>query len=107
MKVYSSPNLAMVTHLKNILATHEIASHVRGEFRGAAVGEIPPIECWPELWILEESQAEEAKKIIKKALESSSENTETWKCSNCKEEIESQFTACWKCGSNRPDFSAS
>ena len=37
MKVYSSPNLAMVGHLKNVLELRGIACKIRGEFAGAVV----------------------------------------------------------------------
>ena len=103
MKVYSSPNLTMVGHLKNVLELRGIACSIRGEFGGAAVGLLPPIVCWPELWVVDESQAEEAKQIISEALESTEHEPAHWKCPRCEEEMEGQFDVCWKCGTNRPD----
>ena len=103
MKVYSSPNLTMVGHLKNVLEARGIACDIRGEFRGAAMGELPPIECWPELWVAEESQAEKAGRIIGEVLESTEGDRGHWKCPSCDEDLEGQFTVCWKCGTNRPE----
>ncbi|MDA2928397.1 DUF2007 domain-containing protein [Acidobacteria bacterium AH-259-O06] len=103
MKVYSSPNLAMVGHFKNVLEMYSIACDIRGEYRCAAAGEIPPIECWPELWVVEESQAEQARQIIREALEPTENDPGLWKCPSCDEEVEGQFTECWDCGTNRPD----
>ncbi len=103
MKVYSSPNLAMVGHLKNVLEMHDIACDIHGEFRGVALGELPPIQCWPELWVVEESQAEEARQIIREALEPTELDPGHWKCPSCDEDLVGQFTVCWKCGTNRPD----
>ncbi len=103
MKVYSSPNLAMVGHLKNVLETQGIPCNIRGEFGGAAAGMLPPIECWPELWIVDESQAEHARQIITEALGPTEHDPGHWKCANCDEDLEGQFTVCWNCGTNRPD----
>jgi Putative prokaryotic signal transducing protein len=104
MKVYSSENLAMVGNLKNILEGHGIACQIRGEFRGAAMGEIPPIECWPELWVMEKTKVELAKQIVAKVLEPQDDDLRHWRCSECGEEIDGQFTDCWKCGTSRSEL---
>ena len=98
MKVYSSPNVAMVGHLKNVLEIHGIVCEVRGEYRD---GELPP-ESGPELWVRDESQLEQAKQIIAESLESNENESWAWKCPSCGEEVEGQFTECWSCGTSRP-----
>ena len=103
MKVYSSPNSALVEHVKLVLESHGIACDVRGQFRVITMGAVPPIQCWPELWVVEESQAEEAGRIIRDALESTERDHGHWKCRSCEEVLEGQFTVCWKCGTNRPE----
>ena len=101
MKVYTSPDLPMVGHMKNILESHGIACTIQKQFSSAAVGDIPPIECWPELWIVEKRQLEQAKAIVKEALEPLPNNLPRWECPHCNESIEGQFTACWNCGTER------
>jgi hypothetical protein len=51
-KVYSSPNLTMIYHFKNILETHGIESMVTGEHLTFAAGGVAPIDAWIDLWIL-------------------------------------------------------
>ena len=102
MKVYSAPNLAMVGNMKNILEIHGIACEIRGENRYIGAGELPPIECWPELWVTDESKLAQAKQIIAEALKPSENELVTWKCPNCGEVVEGQFTECWNCRTNRP-----
>ncbi len=102
MRVYSAPNMAMVAHIKNVLEAHDIPTAVRGEFRGAMAGEVPPIECWPELWLMDESQAEEAKTIIRDVIQPQESDLPAWKCPNCEEDIDGQFSNCWNCGTDRP-----
>ncbi len=101
MKVYTSPDLPMVGHIKNILDSYGIACTIQKQFSSAAVGDIPPIECWPELWIVDSKQLERAKSIVKEALEPSFQDLPSWDCPKCHESIEDQFTACWNCGTER------
>lgn len=101
MKVYTSPDLPMVGHVKNILESYGIACTIQKQFSSAAVGEIPAIECWPELWVVNGKQFERAKRIVKEALGPLAENLPKWKCANCNETIDGQFTACWNCGTDR------
>ena len=96
----------MVYHMKNVLENHGIACQIRGEYRKVGTGFLPPTECWPELWIIDDSQFEEADKIIEEALET--EDTEEkklkpWRCPGCGEEVEGQFDECWNCGTAFPD----
>ncbi len=104
MNVYSSPDLAMVGHLKNILETHGIDCYIHGEIRGSLAGSLPPIQCWPELWVKDESQAEQAKQIVSDTLDTNESGRSDWNCPKCHEHLKGQFTLCWKCGTDRPDI---
>lgn len=101
MKIYTSPDLPMVGHIKNILESHGIACIIQNQYSSAALGDIPAIECWPELWIIDKNELERAKAIVKEALDPPSQDSTPWKCPNCNELCEGQFTACWNCGKER------
>jgi Putative prokaryotic signal transducing protein len=101
MLIYTSPQLIMVGHIKNILETYGIESRTKEAFQGAGMGEIPAIECWHELLLIDNSQHELAKQIVEEALNSSKKELTEWECTSCKEEIEGQFTECWNCGTSR------
>jgi hypothetical protein len=49
IRVYAAPTMAMVAHVRAVLEGEGIACVVRNEFLGAGAGELPPIECWPEV----------------------------------------------------------
>ena len=102
MRVYSAPVLANVMLMKQILERAGIPCHIIGEFRGGAAGEIPPIEAWPELWVVDELHAGEAKRIVETTMQQTVEEGESWICPHCQEEIESQFDICWNCETDRP-----
>jgi len=61
------------------------------------MGEVPPIECWPELWIINDNDEALANKYL--ASDPLGEKVlAEWKCENCGERSEGQFTDCWSCG---------
>jgi len=101
IKVFTAQNFIEVAFWRNYLEQQGIACQIRNEFLGAAAGEIPPIECWPELWV--EDDRDEA--IAQKHLKSDplgEKNMPTWACSYCGEESDGQFTHCWNCEKEKP-----
>ena len=101
-KVYSADNLAMSGYVKSILEVNHIDCVIRNQNLAGAMGELPPIECWPEVWILDEDAYDDAMHIINAFLSDNPEQREDWICS-CGEKIEGQFSACWSCGQERED----
>jgi hypothetical protein len=97
--VYSASIISIVSIYQSILAGHGIRCWIRNEFLSAGMGELPPIECWPQLCV-EDEDFEDAERIIAEAL--TEKVFEAWKCPSCGEEIEGQFSACWKCGTSPP-----
>jgi len=96
--VYSAANISLVSIFQNVLQGHGIRCWLKNEFLSAGVGEIPPIECWPQICV-EDNDFAEANRIVEEAL--SAKVTAAWKCHSCGEESEGQFTECWKCGNSR------
>jgi hypothetical protein len=97
--VYSASNITLVSIFQHILEGHGIRCWIKNEFLSSAMGEIPPIECWPQLCV-EDVDFPEAKRIVDEAL--SAQDMPAWKCDSCGEEIEGQFGQCWKCGKMGP-----
>ena len=100
-KVYSAKDPLMVAHLKNVLAMFGIHCITRNLDLSSAAGELPPIECWPELWITNDEKLDRAKSIIRKTLAPLESVKKPWRCAGCGEELEGQFTECWNCGRSR------
>ena len=89
--------------LKGMLEDAAIACMVRNESLSVGKGDIPAVECVPELWILEDKDYAKAQGIVDEWKRSESAPHAPWVCPNCKEESEGQFTSCWKCGKERED----
>ena len=101
-RVYSSPVTLMVGHLRNILEAEGIRCFVKNEFLAGGAGELPPTECWPELWVERAIDHKRAEQLVQEALQAGAFEDSTWTCAECGEVLQPQFTACWKCGSLRP-----
>ena len=101
-KVYSAQDLLMLGHLKSVLEARGIRCVLRNLHLTAAMGQLPPIECWPELWVSEDEQYAEAQSIVTMAFAPLNSVKKSWKCGRCGEISEGQFFACWNCGSARP-----
>ena len=89
-------NAMMMSHYRTVLEGAGIACLIKNEHLRGAMGEIPPSECWPELWILDDDDAEEAQALIDGLVHQASE-IEPWTCPRCKEIVEPPLTECWNC----------
>ncbi len=99
-KIYSTENIIMVGIIRGMLEANGIDCHVRNMVLGGAMGELPVTECWPEVWIKYDKDAELAGELIKQAL-SDNVPKDNWRC-QCGETIEGQFGICWSCGTAIP-----
>jgi hypothetical protein len=87
--------------LKERLEREGIACLLRNEELFAALGEIPFLECRPELWVVDDEVWPRAALLVEGWLREEAAG-EAWICSGCGESLEGQFGACWKCGRSRP-----
>ncbi|HSG59265.1 MAG TPA: DUF2007 domain-containing protein [Woeseiaceae bacterium] len=96
-KLTSSPSLVTINHYKNLLESEGIACRIKNEHLGSIVGEMPFVEVWPELWVINDLDVDRARQLIDEDIAAESPGV-TWKCKRCGEENEGQFGACWNCG---------
>jgi hypothetical protein len=99
--VYSAANISLVSIFQNMLEEQGIKCWIKNEALLTGIGEIPPIETWPQLCV-EDDDFLEAKRIVDEALATKDINR-AWKCDSCGEVIEGQFAQCWNCGTDRPE----
>jgi len=93
-RVFSSHNAVLVHHSRNLLEAAGMRTQVRNEYLSSAMGELPPAECQPELWV-EDHDADRAAAIL-----GSRPTGPNWRCA-CGESLGDQFTQCWNCGATR------
>ena len=97
-RIYSEPSPLFIYQLKVILEEKGIAAIIKNEFLSGGVGELPPTEVWPELWIVNKADQAPAKRVVDAFIQSTKSSTRNWICKRCGENIEGQFNVCWSCG---------
>ena len=97
LKVYTCDNIMQAGLVKSRLESSGITCLLKNESLAGGIGELPPIECWPEVWITDDSDLVQARRIIDAMQPETGVVCESWKC-KCGETIEGQFTHCWNCG---------
>ena len=100
MLLYSSLNLHEIHHLKNLLETEGIHCHIKNELLSRLSGEIPFTECAPQLWLRDERDLDRARQIVSDFGRDPAA-APNWRCPECGETLEGQFSACWHCGAWR------
>lgn len=100
IKIHSSPTLFEVHNLKNVLESEGIACEIRGEYRKAGAGELPPIETWAELWIEDDREEARAKELL--TAHANAPTAPPWTCASCGEQVGEAFAQCWNCETPRP-----
>ena len=103
-RVYTAETLVQVVHVQNLLAANGIPAQLRNARLAGALGEIPFLETWPQLWV-DDQLFEWASRVIEASSREPPAPRPSWDCPACGERIEGQFTACWRCdaGNSRPD----
>ncbi len=100
-RIYSEPNPIFIHQIKELLEKKGIQAIVKNEMLSGGIGELPPTEIWPELWVVNNEDRSLAKRIVDNFLNSIKSEPENWVCNYCGEKIEGQFNICWNCGKER------
>ena len=99
-KIFSSAHELEIGFITSMLEEAGIAYTIRNQYLSGAIGELPPTECWPEIWVNHDEDHPRAMEIVNSASMEVYDRG-PWRC-QCGEENEGQFGSCWKCGRDRP-----
>jgi hypothetical protein len=72
---------------------------LRNTTLSGAIGEIPFLECAPQLWIERDADEARARALLDELRRPAP--GPSWRCDACGEWSEPQFGACWRCGAAR------
>ena len=106
-KVYTAANEVDAHFAKAFLDEAGIESVIQGGALSRLLGAIPMTEeTLPAIWVNDADfdKAEEAIAGFKADAKPAQVIGDPWKCPNCGEMIEPQFTECWKCGASRQEM---
>ncbi|MCW4152480.1 DUF2007 domain-containing protein [Halomonas sp. 18H] len=99
VRVFAHSNPLLVGHVANLLEADGIPVERRNMTLGGAAGELPPMECEPEVWVAAQHQAW-AESLIEQMRRRTSRPG--WVCPVCAEALDGVFDCCWNCGTDRP-----
>ena len=100
--VYTHENRFLVANAHNILEQAGIRVVWKNEFASSAIGEISPFDTWPELWVLNDTDYDQAIQVIANAL--STPNSPEWECGHCHENNDAAFDLCWNCQTEKMEI---
>ncbi|WP_213293989.1 DUF2007 domain-containing protein [Paraburkholderia sacchari] len=101
LKLARAPNVLIAQHWMNILVAAGVPCELHNRYLSGAMGEIPADQCAPEIWITDERDETLARKLIADATNGPPPGAPSWRCPQCGETLEAQFTVCWQCGRER------
>jgi hypothetical protein len=94
-RVYRAASLLQVAHARNVLITAGIHCELRNQYLAGAMGDLPMMETWPQLYV-EDGDERFALSVLQRAAATTA--GAPWVCIGCGEKLEPQFTQCWRCG---------
>lgn len=98
LRLVQAPNIAIATLWLDALKHRGIEASMQGYFLGAAAGELPPDQCLPQIWLMDESQEAAARAVLHDLQHAPQRR---WACA-CGEIVEGGFEQCWQCGRPMP-----
>jgi Putative prokaryotic signal transducing protein len=94
-RVFRAASLLQVAHARNLLLTAGIASELRNQYLAGALGDLPMLETWPQLYVDDDDEQLALRAL---ARGTAAPTGAPWTCTECGEQLEPQFTSCWRCG---------
>ena len=97
-RLFVSQSLVEVESLKELLSTDGILCTIRNQQGSSLAGEVPFVEVFPELWVVNDADFDRAKELLEEQASGDEVERPMWVCAGCGEKHVGLFTACWKCG---------
>jgi hypothetical protein len=94
-----APNIAIAQLWVDVLRDQRIEASVQRYFLSSIAGDLPPDQCLPEIWVMDDAQLEAARQHLS-ALQHLPQRR--WVCAGCGEVVEGGFEQCWACGAMLP-----
>ena len=96
LKIYSAPTLPDAHIVRGALVQAGIDARVFNENAQSVMGEIPFHQAWPEVWIMDERDARQARELIEEIVQPHPESSAVV-CPHCHEDNPARFHTCWNC----------
>lgn len=101
LKIYSAGNITDAYLLQSLMAEADIETQILNEYAQGGVGELSFTQAYPELWLINAADTEQARSIIEK-FEQRDHPVGSTPCPNCGENNPNSFEICWRCQTDMP-----
>ncbi|MES2508904.1 MAG: DUF2007 domain-containing protein [Pseudomonadota bacterium] len=98
LRLARAPNIAIATLWADVLQQAGFSASVQRYFLSGLAGELPPDQCYPEVWLAHDHEKPAAEKMLDQ-LQNLPQRR--WVCI-CGETVEGGFEQCWQCGTAMP-----
>jgi len=75
-RVYTNPSAAQCNLLRSLLESNGIPCLVKNETLSSFFPAAPVPEMWPELWVADDSQLDDARRIVEEATETTNQTAQ-------------------------------
>lgn len=103
-RFYQDYNRIKVYQVKELLEDNGIPVMLKNEMLQGAVGEVPPQDTNPEVWLVDNEWETKANQLLAEfesdLIQLATE--ESWTCPQCNEMNEGNFSICFNCQTVRP-----
>ena len=93
--VYTHEHLTLVATVANHLGQNDIEVITKNQYASGGVGQLAPIETWPEVWVVNDKDCLHAIKLVEDL--NKDLDKPQWQCQNCNEMNDTTFDFCWNC----------
>lgn len=90
-----APNIVIAQLWVDMLAQQGVETTLQRYFLSSIAGDLPPDQCLPELWVVDDTQWDKAQAALQ---DLQNLPQRRWVCAGCSELVEGGFTQCWQCG---------
>jgi hypothetical protein len=98
LRLTRAPNIAIAALWVDTLRHAGIDASMQRYYLSSVAGELPPDQCLPEIWLMDDEQEAEARTILRDLARVPQRR---WVCT-CGELVEGGFEQCWNCGALMP-----
>ncbi|HEV7912676.1 MAG TPA: DUF2007 domain-containing protein [Albitalea sp.] len=98
-RLTTAPNLAIATLWADMLKQGGFDANVQRAYASSIAGEMPPDQCLPEVWVMDDTQHAAAAALLAQLRNAP---FRYWVCPACHEQVEGPFDQCWSCGAAMP-----
>jgi hypothetical protein len=107
--IYSARDSMDAEFVKGILDEQGIEAVIQGAALSNVLGTMATnLDATPEIWVRDEDEQRGLAAVadFKSGSPPAASTSGVWKCPQCGEQIEGQFTECWNCGESKPAVDA-